>query len=145
MVFYFKVSPDAGDCTIFMGFDKHENEELIKYGFLEDIWGGFMEDGMEWKTVVTRRHARPADKQIARNVESRYSSLISHQAFQKQSWQPCSWARMKMAVAVGVAVCRQTVTKRALRSVVGLHSGVAVWFEKIAQKIKKKSRKFRKY
>ena len=38
MVFYFKARPEAGDYTIFMGLDKHENEELIKYGFPEDIW-----------------------------------------------------------------------------------------------------------
>ncbi|CAA2997896.1 coiled-coil domain-containing protein 25-like [Olea europaea var. sylvestris] len=38
MVFYFKARPEDGDYTIFMGIDKHENEELIKYGFPEDIW-----------------------------------------------------------------------------------------------------------
>ncbi|XVE95643.1 hypothetical protein REPUB_Repub02eG0116100 [Reevesia pubescens] len=38
MVFYFKASPEAGDYTIFMGLDKFENKELIKYGFPEDIW-----------------------------------------------------------------------------------------------------------
>lgn len=38
MVFYFKARPDSGDYTIFMGLDKHENEEIIKYGFPEDIW-----------------------------------------------------------------------------------------------------------
>ncbi|MBA0787114.1 hypothetical protein Gotri_028174 [Gossypium trilobum] len=38
MVFYFKVQPEAGDYTNFMGLDKYENEELIKYGFMEDIW-----------------------------------------------------------------------------------------------------------
>ncbi|KAF5187146.1 Coiled-coil domain-containing protein [Thalictrum thalictroides] len=38
MVFYFKARSDAGDYTIFMGLDKHENEELIRYGFPEDIW-----------------------------------------------------------------------------------------------------------
>ncbi|KAG6387973.1 hypothetical protein SASPL_153169 [Salvia splendens] len=37
MVFYFKARPEAGDFTIFMGLDKYENEELIKYGFPEDI------------------------------------------------------------------------------------------------------------
>ncbi|CAN6992377.1 unnamed protein product [Brassica oleracea var. botrytis] len=37
MVFYFKARPDAGDYTIFMGLDKFENEELIKYGFPEDV------------------------------------------------------------------------------------------------------------
>ncbi|MBA0756461.1 hypothetical protein Gogos_021469 [Gossypium gossypioides] len=35
MVFYFKARPEAGD---FMGLDKYDNEELIKYGFMEDIW-----------------------------------------------------------------------------------------------------------
>ncbi|CAI5465549.1 unnamed protein product [Closterium sp. Yama58-4] len=38
MVFYFKVRPEAGDFTIYMGLDKYENEQLIKYGFPEDIW-----------------------------------------------------------------------------------------------------------
>lgn len=38
MVFYFKARPEAGDYSIFMGLDKYENEELIKYGFPEDIW-----------------------------------------------------------------------------------------------------------
>lgn len=41
MVFYFKARPEAGDFTIFMGLDKYENEELIKYGFPEDIWYTF--------------------------------------------------------------------------------------------------------
>ncbi|PKU75412.1 hypothetical protein MA16_Dca020481 [Dendrobium catenatum] len=39
MVLYFKARPEVGDYTIYMGLDKHENEELIKYGFPEDIWG----------------------------------------------------------------------------------------------------------
>ncbi|KAJ6799652.1 coiled-coil domain-containing protein 25 isoform X2 [Iris pallida] len=38
MVFYFKARPEVGDYTIFMGLDKFENEELIKYGFPEDVW-----------------------------------------------------------------------------------------------------------
>ncbi|KAL5223073.1 hypothetical protein ABZP36_027786 [Zizania latifolia] len=38
MVFYYKARPDAGDYTIFMGADKNENEELIKYGLPEDVW-----------------------------------------------------------------------------------------------------------
>ncbi|KAJ3671024.1 hypothetical protein LUZ60_008450 [Juncus effusus] len=38
MVIYFKARPDLGDYTIFMGADKLENEELIKYGFPQDIW-----------------------------------------------------------------------------------------------------------
>ncbi|PAN28509.1 hypothetical protein PAHAL_5G157800 [Panicum hallii] len=38
MVLYFKARPDAGDYTIYMGADKYENEELIKYGLPEDVW-----------------------------------------------------------------------------------------------------------
>ncbi|CAM6125116.1 unnamed protein product [Calypogeia fissa] len=38
MVYYFKARPEAGDYTIYMGLDKHENEDLIKYGLPEDIW-----------------------------------------------------------------------------------------------------------
>ncbi|KAG0539409.1 hypothetical protein BDA96_03G320300 [Sorghum bicolor] len=38
MVLYFKARPDAGDYTIYMGADKTENEELIKYGLPEDVW-----------------------------------------------------------------------------------------------------------
>lgn len=35
MVFYFET--DTGH-LIYMGKDKYENEELITYGFPEDIW-----------------------------------------------------------------------------------------------------------
>ncbi|KAA0038714.1 hypothetical protein IC582_007091 [Cucumis melo] len=52
MVFYFKARPDVGDYTIFMGLDKYENEELIKYGFIEDIW--FHVDKMSSAHVYVR-------------------------------------------------------------------------------------------
>ncbi|KAL3498405.1 hypothetical protein ACH5RR_041137 [Cinchona calisaya] len=54
MVFYFKARPEAGDYTIFMGLDKYENEELIKYGFPEDIW--FHVDKMSSAHVYLRLH-----------------------------------------------------------------------------------------
>uniref|UniRef100_A0A2N9J1J6 NFACT RNA-binding domain-containing protein n=1 Tax=Fagus sylvatica TaxID=28930 RepID=A0A2N9J1J6_FAGSY len=54
MVFYFKARPEAGDFTIFMGLDKHENEELIKFGFPEDIW--FHVDKMSSAHVYVRLH-----------------------------------------------------------------------------------------
>jgi hypothetical protein len=38
MVYYFKARPEVGDYVIYMGLDKHENEDLIKYGLPEDIW-----------------------------------------------------------------------------------------------------------
>ncbi|XP_050364001.1 uncharacterized protein LOC126782736 [Argentina anserina] len=54
MVFYFKARPEVGDFTIFMGLDKYENEELIKYGFPEDIW--FHVDKMSSAHVYVRLH-----------------------------------------------------------------------------------------
>nr|AFK38434.1 unknown [Lotus japonicus] len=54
MVFYFKARPEAGDFTIFMGLDKYENEELIKYGFPGDIW--FHVDKMSSAHVYVRLH-----------------------------------------------------------------------------------------
>ncbi|TYG50259.1 hypothetical protein ES288_D10G160400v1 [Gossypium darwinii] len=50
MIFYFKVQPEADDYTNFMGLDKYENEELIKYGFMEDIW--FHVDKMSFAHLV---------------------------------------------------------------------------------------------
>ncbi|XP_073307858.1 uncharacterized protein [Primulina huaijiensis] len=54
MVLYFKARPESGDYTIFMGLDKYENEELIKYGFIEDIW--FHVDKMSSAHVYLRLH-----------------------------------------------------------------------------------------
>jgi predicted ribosome quality control (RQC) complex YloA/Tae2 family protein len=36
MVFYFKSR--CGQYTLYMGRDKYENEDLIKYGLPEDVW-----------------------------------------------------------------------------------------------------------
>ncbi|XP_013133548.1 PREDICTED: coiled-coil domain-containing protein 25 [Papilio polytes] len=38
MVFYFTSSVVAPPVTLFMGADKHENEDLIKWGWPEDVW-----------------------------------------------------------------------------------------------------------
>ncbi|XP_033110072.1 coiled-coil domain-containing protein 25-like [Anneissia japonica] len=38
MVYYFTSAVVSPPYCIYMGLDKHENEELIKYGFPEDIW-----------------------------------------------------------------------------------------------------------
>lgn len=54
MVYYFKARPEAGDYTIYMGLDKHENEDLIKYGFPEDIW--FHVDKLSSAHVYLRLH-----------------------------------------------------------------------------------------
>ena len=38
MVFFFTSTVVDPPVTLFMGLDKHENEELIKWGWPEDVW-----------------------------------------------------------------------------------------------------------
>ena len=38
MVFYFTSNVSDPPTTLFMGRDKYENEDLIKYGWPEDVW-----------------------------------------------------------------------------------------------------------
>ncbi|XP_075165372.1 coiled-coil domain-containing protein 25 [Haematobia irritans] len=38
MVFYFKSTVVDPPAVLYMGRDKHENEDLIKWGFPEDVW-----------------------------------------------------------------------------------------------------------
>lgn len=38
MVIYFTSNVVQPPATIFMGFDKHENEDLIRWGWPEDVW-----------------------------------------------------------------------------------------------------------
>lgn len=38
MVFFFTTDVVSPPMTIYMGADKHENEELLRYAFAEDIW-----------------------------------------------------------------------------------------------------------
>ncbi|EDV22154.1 uncharacterized protein TRIADDRAFT_50705 [Trichoplax adhaerens] len=38
MVFYYQSTAIDPSCTIYVGRDKYENEELLKYAFAEDVW-----------------------------------------------------------------------------------------------------------
>ncbi|KAJ8951095.1 hypothetical protein NQ318_003793 [Aromia moschata] len=38
MVFYFESNVVSPPTLLFMGFDKNENEDLIKWGWPEDVW-----------------------------------------------------------------------------------------------------------
>ena len=37
-MFYFESTVSDPPVVLFMGLDKHENEELIKWGWPEDVW-----------------------------------------------------------------------------------------------------------
>ncbi|KAK3612598.1 hypothetical protein CHS0354_042106, partial [Potamilus streckersoni] len=54
MVFYFISNVVSPPYTLYMGADKHENEDLIKWGFPEDVW--FHVDKLSSAHVYLRLH-----------------------------------------------------------------------------------------
>ncbi|KAL0330763.1 UNVERIFIED_CONTAM: Coiled-coil domain-containing protein 25 [Sesamum angustifolium] len=80
MVFYFKARPEAGDYTIFMGLDKYENEELIKYGFPEDVW--FHVDKMSSAHVYLRLNKGQTIDDIPEGVLEDCAQLVKANSIQ---------------------------------------------------------------
>eukprot|EP01018_Ginkgo_biloba_P012030 Gb_13377 [translate_table: standard] len=80
MVFYFKARPDAGDHTIYMGLDKHENEELIKYGLPEDIW--FHVDKLSSAHVYLRMHKGQTIDDISEGLLEDCAQLVKANSIQ---------------------------------------------------------------
>ncbi|PIA42685.1 hypothetical protein AQUCO_02000261v1 [Aquilegia coerulea] len=80
MVFYFKARPDVGDYTIFMGLDKHENEELIRYGFPEDIW--FHVDKMSSAHVYVRLNKGQTIDDISEGLLEDCAQLVKANSIQ---------------------------------------------------------------
>ncbi|XP_027081329.1 uncharacterized protein [Coffea arabica] len=74
MVYYFKARPEAGDYTIFMSLDNHENEELFKYGFPEDVW--FHVDEMPSAHVFLRLHKGQTFDDIPEGVLEDCAQLV---------------------------------------------------------------------
>lgn len=80
MVFYFKARPEVGDYTIFMGLDKFENEELIKYGFPEDIW--FHVDKMSSAHVYLRLNRGQTIDDISEGLLEDCAQLVKANSIQ---------------------------------------------------------------
>ncbi|KAK4761803.1 hypothetical protein SAY87_029687 [Trapa incisa] len=80
MVFYFKARAEVGDYTIFMGLDKYENEELIKYGFPEDIW--FHVDKMSSAHVYVRMHKGETIDNISEGLLEDCAQLVKANSIQ---------------------------------------------------------------
>ncbi|KAJ6830390.1 coiled-coil domain-containing protein 25 isoform X2 [Iris pallida] len=80
MVFYFKARPDVGDYTIFMGFDKFENEDLIKYGFPEDVW--FHVDKMSSAHVYLRLNKGQTIDDISEGLLEDCAQLVKANSIQ---------------------------------------------------------------
>ncbi|XP_047315390.1 coiled-coil domain-containing protein 25-like [Impatiens glandulifera] len=80
MVLYFKARPEAGDYTIFMGIDKYENEELIRYGFIEDIW--FHVDKMSSAHVYLRLNKGQTMDDISEGLLEDCAQLVKANSIQ---------------------------------------------------------------
>ncbi|KAF2304490.1 hypothetical protein GH714_032053 [Hevea brasiliensis] len=72
--------PEVGDYTIFMGLDKYENEELIKYGFPEDIW--FHVDKMSSAHVYLRLHKGQTIDDISEGLLEDCAQLVKANSIQ---------------------------------------------------------------
>uniref|UniRef100_A0A8C5PC16 Coiled-coil domain-containing protein 25 n=1 Tax=Leptobrachium leishanense TaxID=445787 RepID=A0A8C5PC16_9ANUR len=66
MVFYFTSSVVSPPYTIYMGKDKYENEDLIKYGWPEDVW--FHVDKLSSAHVYLRLHQGQTVEDIPKDV-----------------------------------------------------------------------------
>ncbi|EFJ26605.1 hypothetical protein SELMODRAFT_231938 [Selaginella moellendorffii] len=80
MVYYFKARPEVGDFTIYMGLDKHENEDLIKYGFPEDIW--FHVDKLSSAHVYLRLHKGQTMDSISAELLEDCAQLVKANSIQ---------------------------------------------------------------
>ncbi|RZC75554.1 hypothetical protein C5167_051033 [Papaver somniferum] len=85
MVLYFSTrSESGGELTIFMGLDKHENEDLIKYGLPEDIW--FHVDKMSSAHVYLRLRKGQTMDDISEDVLQDCVQLVKSQFHPRQEY-----------------------------------------------------------
>ncbi|XP_031959180.1 coiled-coil domain-containing protein 25 isoform X1 [Corvus moneduloides] len=80
MVFYFTSNAVAAVYTIYMGKDKYENEDLIKYGWPEDVW--FHVDKLSSAHVYLRLHKGQTMDDIPKEVLSDCAHLVKANSIQ---------------------------------------------------------------
>nr|XP_054509888.1 coiled-coil domain-containing protein 25 isoform X2 [Agelaius phoeniceus] len=80
MVFYFTSNAAAAVYTIYMGKDKYENEDLIKYGWPEDVW--FHVDKLSSAHVYLRLHQGQSMDDIPKEVLSDCAHLVKANSIQ---------------------------------------------------------------
>ncbi|XP_078168598.1 uncharacterized protein LOC144563088 [Carex rostrata] len=105
MVLYFKARPELGDYTIFMGIDKNENEELIKYGFPEDIW--FHVDKVSSAHVYVRMHRGQTIDGISEGLLEDCAQLVKANSIQGNKMNNVDivytpWTNLKKTLSMDV-------------------------------------------
>ena len=78
MVFYF--TTHDGEYTIYMGKDKYENEDLIKYGLPEDCW--FHVDDLSSAHVYLRLKPGQTLDDIPENIVKECATLVKANSIQ---------------------------------------------------------------
>ncbi|GAM22095.1 hypothetical protein SAMD00019534_052700 [Acytostelium subglobosum LB1] len=78
MVFFFKICDP--DYLVYMGRDKYENEDLIKYGWPEDIW--FHVDNLSSAHVYLRLKRGETINDIPQNVLDECCQLVKQNSIQ---------------------------------------------------------------
>lgn len=80
MVFYFTSNVVSPAYTIYMGLDKNENEDLIKWGFPEDVW--FHVDKVSSAHVYLRLHQGETLDDIPQTVIDDCAQLVKANSIQ---------------------------------------------------------------
>ncbi|OCT79189.1 hypothetical protein XELAEV_18030287mg [Xenopus laevis] len=98
MVFYFTSSVTSPGYTIYMGKDKYENEDLIKYGWPEDIW--FHVDKLSSAHVYLRLQKGQTIDDIPKDVLMDCAQLVKANSIQGSKMSNInvvytSWANLK--------------------------------------------------
>ncbi|XP_069461727.1 coiled-coil domain-containing protein 25 isoform X2 [Ambystoma mexicanum] len=98
MVFYFTSDVVDPPFTIYMGKDKYENEDLIKYGWPEDIW--FHVDKLSSAHVYLRLHKGQTLEDIPKEVLVDCAQLVKANSIQGSKMNNINvvytpWANLK--------------------------------------------------
>ncbi|NP_001084524.1 coiled-coil domain containing 25 S homeolog [Xenopus laevis] len=98
MVLYFTSSVTSPGYTIYMGKDKYENEDLIKYGWPEDIW--FHVDKLSSAHVYLRLQKGQTIDDIPKDVLMDCAQLVKANSIQGSKMSNInvvytSWANLK--------------------------------------------------
>ncbi|KAK5645695.1 hypothetical protein RI129_004159 [Pyrocoelia pectoralis] len=105
MVFYFESTIVSPSVTLFMGIDKHENEDLIKWGWPEDVW--FHVDKVSSAHVYLRLKLGQTIDDIPTNVLEDAAQLVKANSIQGNKMNDIEvvytmWNNLKKTAAMEV-------------------------------------------
>ncbi|KAB0797553.1 hypothetical protein PPYR_09561 [Photinus pyralis] len=105
MVFYFESDVVSPPVTLFMGIDKHENEDLIKWGWPEDVW--FHVDKVSSAHVYLRLKSGQTIDDIPTNVLEDAAQLVKANSIQGNKMNDIEvvytmWVNLKKTAAMEI-------------------------------------------